>query len=188
MIKVNLLIDHTVVRKRKSFVNLNVSRTGLVFAAFFLFTVGAMGIWTYYVHQQIQTGTERRERLRLEEQRLQMLKKEIARFEQLTKMRQNRIDVIEKLKENQTGPVLLLNKVLESIPSNGVLWLTSLSQKSDLIKIVGYTQQPEVIPDFMTGLAGSGIFKSVDLDMIEDQKDASKFSLSCVSISKSQAE
>lgn len=187
MIKVNLLKDHTV-RKRRSFIKLDVSQTGLVFGALSVLTVGAMGAWTFYVRQQIQTGEAKREELRLEEQRLQVLKKEVDKYEKLTQMRQSRIDVIEKLKENQTGPVLLLNKVMESIPQHGLLWLTSLSQKSDLIRIVGFTQNPEVIPDFMTNLSTSGIFKTVDLDLVESQKDASKFSLSCVSVSKSQAE
>jgi Tfp pilus assembly protein PilN len=100
----------------------------------------------------------------------------IAFYEKLKQLRQSRIDVIEKLKENQTGPVLLLNSVIQSIPRDGVLWLTAMTQKSDKIKIVGFTQQTEVIPDFMSNLTASGIFKSVDLEMIDSQKEASKFS------------
>jgi Tfp pilus assembly protein PilN len=148
----------------------------------------AMGAWTFYVRQQIQTGTEKVKKLRVEEARLQELKKEIDRYEAMKKLRQSRIDVIEKLKENQTGPVLLLNSVIQSIPRDGILWLTSLTQKSDKIKIVGYTQQTDTIPDFMSNLTASGIFKSVDLESIESDKEASRFSLICTSPTKTQAE
>jgi Tfp pilus assembly protein PilN len=140
------------------------------------------------VRQQIQTDTEKVQKLRVEEARLQELKKEIDKYETMKKLRQSRIDVIEKLKENQTGPVLLLNSVIQSIPRDGILWLTSLSQKSDKIKIVGYTQQTDMIPDFMSNLTASGIFKSVDLESIESDKEASRFSLICTSPTKSQAE
>jgi type IV pilus assembly protein PilN len=187
MIKVNLLKDHAT-RGRKSFAAPKSSRVGLIILAMGVLVAGVMGAWTYYINQQIQTGTERRETLRREEARLQALKMEIAQFEKLKQSRQSRIDVIEQLKANQTGPVLLLNKVLQSIPRDGALWLSSMTQKADSIKIIGFTQHPEVIPDFMSNLMKCGIFQSVDLELIESQKDASKFSLICISGKKPQAE
>ncbi len=187
MIKVNLLRDQTA-RVRKSFSKPAVSRTGLVFAAIFLLAAGAMGTWSFYVYRQVETGKEKRRLLRLEEERLEKLKQEIAKFEQLKQLRQSRIDVIEKLKAAQTGPVLLLNTVIRSIPRDGDLWLASLTQNSDTVKIIGYTQRTEVIPDFMINLTESGTFESVDLESIESQKEASKFSLLCTSISKPQTE
>ncbi len=187
MIKVNLLTDHTA-RTRKTFVKPSVSRTGLVYVAIFAVAAGVMGFWTLYLQRQIQAGTERRETLRLGEARLQKLKMEIEEFEKLKQARQNRIDVIEKLKSNQTGPVLLLNSVIQSIPRTGTLWLTSLSQKNETVKITGRTLNPEVVPDFMTSLTTSGIFQSVDLEGIESEKDSSKFSLVCMSGNKREAE
>jgi Tfp pilus assembly protein PilN len=147
-----------------------------------------MGAWTISIQHKITTGIEKRRVLRVEEARLETLKKEIEKYEKLKQLRQNRIDIIENLKENQKGPVLLLNTVIQSIPKDGVLWLTSVSQKSDHIKIIGFTQHPESIPDFMNNLAAHGIFQSVDLELIERQKEATKFSLICISITKPQAE
>ena len=189
MIKVNLLRDQTA-RARKTFSvsTPTISRTGLIFLAIVLVACAGMGTWCYYVKQQISTGTERRKRLRAEEKRLDSLKQEIDNFEKLKQMRQSRIDVIEKLKGNQTGPVLLLNTVIQSIPSDGIMWLTSLSQKDDRIRLVGYTQETDIIPDLMSNLSASGYFKTVDLEQIETQKEASKFSLVCVSRTKQQPE
>jgi Tfp pilus assembly protein PilN len=187
MIKVNLLKDQTA-QVRKTFAKPTVSRTGLVFLAIFVLIAGATATWYFYIQRQVTEGTQKREKLRLEEARLQKLKKEIEKYEKLKQLRQSRIDVIEKLKENQTGPVLLLNSVIQSIPRDGVLWLTSLSQKSGQIKIVGFTQNTEVIPDFMSNLMASGIFQAVDLESNDSQKEASKFSLVCTSITRSQAE
>ncbi len=187
MIRVNLLKDHTV-RGHKTFASPKVSRIGLIFVAIAVLVVAIMGSWTLYLRQQVQTSLEKRERLRREEARLQILKKEIAKYENLKQQRQNRIDVIEKLKANQTGPVLLFNNVLQSIPRDGALWLTALNQKGAQVKIIGFTQHTDVIPDFMSNLMACGMFQSVDLESIEAQKDTSKFSLVCISGKKPQAE
>jgi Tfp pilus assembly protein PilN len=187
MIKVNLLKDQTA-QVRKTFAKPTVSRTGLISAAIFILVAAAMSTWALYIRHQIQTGTEKRDYLRVQEARLQVLKQEIVKYQKLKQLRQNRIDVIETLKENQKGPVLLLNSVIQSVPKDGVLWLTSLTQVADQVKIAGLTQNPDVIPDFMTNLTASGIFKSVDLEVVERQKEASRFSLICVSKMKPQAE
>jgi Tfp pilus assembly protein PilN len=188
MIKVNLLRDQAGRARKPTYVKPTVSRTGLILAAIFLLAAGGMGGWYFYISNQVKTFTEKRDKLRIEEARMQALKKEIVKFEQMKQLRQSRIDVIEKLKEAQTGPVLLLNQVLQSIPRDGVLWLTSLIQKDDRIKIVGFAQNTEAIPDFMSNLTASGIFQSVDLEQIESQKDASKFSLICTSPMSQTAE
>ena len=180
MIKVNLLRDQTA-RVRKSFARPTVSRMGLIFAAIFVLASAGMATWYFRVSRQIKSGTERQNQLRVEDARLQSLKKQIDEYDRLKKIRQAKIDVIEKLKNNQTGPVLLLNTVIESIPRDGALWLTNLTQQGNTVKIVGYTQHTEYIPDFMTNLATSKTFKTVDLEQLERQEEATRFSLSCTS-------
>lgn len=183
MIKVNLLRDQTA-RVRKAVAKPAEFRTGLIFLAIFLLAAGGIGWWCYDVSRQVSTLTQTRNKLRSEEARLQSLQKEIERYDNLKRLRQNRIDLIEKLKESQKGPVLLLNSIIQSIPHSGVIWLTALEQKEDQVKIVGRTQHPEDIPDFLSNLAETGIFQSVDVELIESDKDASKFSLLCVSAAK----
>jgi Tfp pilus assembly protein PilN len=187
MIKVNLLRDQTA-RVRRSFAKPTVSRTGLILVAIFVLVAAGMGAWWFYLNKQIQNCTEKRNKLRIEEARLQSLQKEIEKYKQMKQLRLSRISVIEKLKEAQTGPVVLLNQVLQSVPQNGVMWLTSLNQKESQVRIVGYAQHTEAIPDFMSNLASNGFFRTVDLESIESQKDASKFSLLCVTAKERQAE
>jgi Tfp pilus assembly protein PilN len=187
MIKVNLLKDQTA-PARKSFAKPTVSPTGLMLLAVFLLAAAGLGTWYFYLKHQIATARQRQSVLHREDERLKELKKEIERFEKLKQQRVSRIDVIERLKENQKGPVLLLNHIIQSMPRDGLLWLTSLTQKDDRIKIVGYTQHTEVIPDFMSNLAASGSFQTVDLELIESQKEASKFALLCTSFRKQEEE
>lgn len=180
MIKVNLLKDPTV-RTYKTAIKPSTSRTGPILTVFVVLVVASMGTWYYFVNDQKNDLAEYCNELRAEEARLQALKIKLEKYEEDKKQIQSRISVIERLKEQQTGPVLLLNHVLHSIPRNRLLWLTSLIQKDGTVKIVGLTEKIEAIPDFMTNLAETGFFQSVDLEEIASQEDASKFSLLCMS-------
>jgi Tfp pilus assembly protein PilN len=180
MIKVNLLRDQTA-RVRKTTVKPSVSSIGLMLAVIAVLAAAAMGAWWYTVSRQITTLTGERDRLRIENARLQALRKEINEYEKAKRLRETRIQVIENLKEFQTGPVRLLNNVLHSIPRDSNVWLTFLDQKGERIQITGYAHHSESIPDFMSSLATSGYFKTVDLETIEEEKEAAKFSLVCVS-------
>lgn len=187
MIRVNLLRD-SAPRTRKITVAPTVSRTGLAIVSAFILLVGGLGFWWFYVDRQVRTLTETRDRLRVENARLQALKQEIVTYEKLKKLRQSRVDVIEKLKEFQSGPVALLNDVIRSIPHEGNVWLTVLDQKGDKIQIAGYAQRGESIPDFMSNLAGTGYFESVDLEVVQEENNAAKFSLMCLGTRKLPAE
>jgi Tfp pilus assembly protein PilN len=187
MIKVNLLREQSVHVSSKDTTSSSTG-SGYIFLAIFVVAAAVMGGWWYYIAKDITTLTASRDKLRVEDLRLQGLKKQISEFENLKRQGQGRIDVIEKLKEYQTGPVLLLNYVVQSIPANSSLWLTLLDQKGDTIHITGYTLRNESIPDFMSNLAATNFFKSVDLELLEDTKDAAKFSLVCVGATKLSTE
>ena len=179
MIKVNLLRDQTAhIKKAAVTVKPEVSRTGLIVFAIMGVTVLGLGGYWYYLDGEIKRFTGTRNTLKAENERLQALKKEVEKFERLKKLRQMRIETIEKLKDSQTGPVLLLNNVIQSVPRSA-LWLTSVDQKGDRVQVVGYAFASETIPDFMTNLSRTGFFNSVDLELMEEERDATRFSLTC---------
>jgi Tfp pilus assembly protein PilN len=113
---------------------------------------------------------------------------EVDKYDKLKQKRQSRIDLIEKLKENQNGPVHLLNTIIQGIPRNGDFWLTNLEQKAGTVQITGLTRSPAAIPDLLKNLTASRIFSSVDLEVIERQEDLSKFSIICTNTKKPKAE
>jgi Tfp pilus assembly protein PilN len=184
MIKVNLFRDKTQ-KIRKAAAKPAVSRTGLLMVVLLALPLGALGAWWYQIRADIQSLSETRTRLKAEDLRLQGLKKEITRYEALKGQLKSRIEVIERLKDSQSGPVLLLNHVIQSIPRATPLWLTALDQVGDRIQITGFTSRSEAIPDLISNLAAGGFFENVDLELIEDQKDQkdrrelAKFTLVC---------
>lgn len=187
MIMVNLLVDQTT-RVRKKMVRVEASSVGLVLVSVFVLLLGGLGAGWFYVNSQISKLQESRTRLQAEKARQGELKREIEEFDKLKKLLQDRIEVIEKLKELQTGPLLLLNHIIQSVPAESALWLNVLDQKGDKIRITGSALRSDAVPDFMSNLARSGFFKSVELELIEDERDAAKFSLVCASSRKPPTE
>jgi Tfp pilus assembly protein PilN len=187
MIKVNLFRDKTQ-KVRKTAVKPAAARTGALLIVLLVLPVAAVGTWWFQLKGEVRSLTASRSRLRAENARLQEVKKEIQRYESLKVQYQSRIDVIERLKESQSGPVLLMNNVIQSIPRSSALWLTSMDQKGDRIQITGFTKHSEVIPDLLTNLSASGYFENVDLELLEDPKDTAKFQLVCTAKHSSPAE
>jgi Tfp pilus assembly protein PilN len=178
MIRVNLLKDHGVnIRKRAAAPR--ASRMGLGLMVLFVLILSGMGTSWYYLGNQVRLLRERRDLLRTENERLQQSRKQIDELEKLKRLRQSRIEVIERLRDAQTGPVLILNHVIRNMPRDGTLWLTVLDQKADRVQIKGYAMRSESILDFMSNLSRSGYFTTVDLELIEVEKNAARFALIC---------
>ncbi len=181
MIKVNLLKDQTV-RTRKVMAPSSASPSIWWMLAVMLVVVAGLVATWYYLNRQVVELTGKRNELQVESTRLQELRNQIDEFEKMKAERQSRIDLIEQLKANQTGPVLLMNHIIRCIPTSASFWLTALDQKGDQVRITGFTVRGEAVPDFMSNLVATGFFKSIDLELYEDQqKDAAKFILLCVS-------
>ena len=187
MIKVNLLRDQTV-RTKRAVAMPEVSRTGLMLTAGFVLLAGGLGGSWYYLDRQVEILTSRRVRLEKQSADLEQLKKQVDNFEKLKKLRQSRIEVIERLKEYQTGPVRLLNHVIHALPREGTIWLTILNQTGDRVQIGGYAARSEAIPGFLSSLSGSGMFKTVDLELIEEEKAGARFALLCTLLRKAPTE
>jgi len=187
MIKVNLLTDQTS-KRTKRMVTPEVSRGGLAIVAGFIVLVALIGGAWYWVSSEITRLEKKQTELKAEAARLAVLKLEIDKYEQDRRLLEGRIEIIEKLKENQSGPLLLINHLIQSMPSDGTLWLTLLDQKGDRVQIKGLSVRSEAVPDFMSSLGRTGYFKTVDLELLEDDKDTARFSLLCITTRKAVAE
>jgi len=179
MIKINL-IKARGTRTRKINLTPSVSSIGLVYAVVLVLALGSLFGYGWMIHRQVSSLTEKQTELKAEDAKLQEKRKKLTELENLKKTQQDRIAVIEKLKEAQTGPVLLMNHIIKSIPPNSQMWLSSLDQKGERVNIKGFAARSQVLPDFMVNLSAGALFKSVELELIQEEKDAAKFSLICL--------
>ena len=181
MIKVNLLNDSTVPEQKKSsgVQTPNVSRVGYAYIAGVAVVVVALGYFWFSSGGAIRKVTIENETLERELKTMQEQQLQFVELERKQQERLEKINVIEKLLESQKGPVKMLNAVIQAIPQNRDIWLTSLAQTNNGVKLQGQTRNPEILPDFMNNLESSGIFTVIDIEQIERRSEISTFSIFC---------
>lgn len=98
-----------------------------------------------------------------EKARLAQVQQEVERYEQRKKELDANIQIINSLKENQSGPVRLLEAVHETVSMTETLWLTSIEEKGGTLEFKGLAGSVEAVANFMTNLSQSGFFQSVEI-------------------------
>jgi type IV pilus assembly protein PilN len=88
--------------------------------------------------------------------------RKIAKLEKKIKEIEAKLGVIEELKKNKTGPVLLLDQIAEAIPKDK-LWLTSLKESAGTLTLNGTAMDNDTVARFMTNLERSEHITSVEL-------------------------
>jgi type IV pilus assembly protein PilN len=99
---------------------------------------------------------------------LQAIKVQVDALEAKRATFQRKVDLIEKLKSQQSGPVHLVDEISKSLPD--FVWLKTMEQTGDVIKLGGQSNGLTSVADFISALQRSGWFPAVDLvSSTEDQ-------------------
>ncbi len=94
--------------------------------------------------------------------------KELSGFEASQKDLRGKLDVLEKLKSNRSGPVRLLDELSKAIPKK--VWIISFTENNGAISIVGGGMTEESIAAFMLDLETSAYYKNIELEVIDQKK------------------
>jgi len=143
-----------------------------------LVALGVVFFWHRVVSGQDADLTRHITRAKKEKIRQESLLKENEVFEKRRKLLEARIDVIESLKKNQSGPVRILDLLSDCVQRTDGLWLRELGQKENLFTVNGWaTGTPNVIADFITNLEQVGKFKNINLINVQEAESRYSFSI-----------
>ena len=82
-----------------------------------------------------------------------------------------RVDVIDQLRNAQSGPVNLMNTVGDTINKTEAVWLNTMKDSGANIDIEGYALSSDAVANLIGNLQKTGYFKSVEIK--ESAQDAS---------------
>ena len=85
-----------------------------------------------------------------------------------------RFDIIDQLRAQQAGPVIMLNTVTDTVNATDGVWLLTLKDTGDNVTLDGVALGPRNVADLMTKLRRTGFFKNVELKETA-QRDDKKF-------------
>lgn len=107
--------------------------------------------------------------------------KEVENFEKDNKRFEEKTSIIEQLRRNQSGPVLLLDEISSWIPER--VWLSSLNESGGNVNIEGLAFSNSDIVAFVTNLKGSKYLTDVGLieskQTVQEKAPVFQFKLTC---------
>jgi len=95
-----------------------------------------------------------------------------------------RVDVIDGLKKNQTGPVNLMAMLGETINNTEAVWLSKMDDTGPTVKLEGTALSTDAVANLIANLQKTGFFTTVEIDetyqdeQIKDMQ-AFQFTLNC---------
>ena len=180
MIKINLL-GRTKVRAAKTkkiSTASNQTLMAVMAVAVVLMSVGIIYFWERILVQQDEELSRQIMLAKKEKLRQEGMLRENEVFEKRRKLLETRINVIESLKKNQSGPVQVLDLLSDCIQRSEGVWLKDLAQKGNLITVNGTAMgSPDAVADLITNLTRVGNFKNVNLVNLQELDSKYSFSI-----------
>jgi Tfp pilus assembly protein PilN len=101
-----------------------------------------------------------------------------------------RVDVIDQLHANQTGPVALLSMIGDTVNGTEAVWLNSMQDQGANVAIDGTALSSDAVANLISNLQKTGFFKNIEIkETYQDEgvKDmqAFQFTLTCEKATKS---
>jgi type IV pilus assembly protein PilN len=95
-----------------------------------------------------------------------------------------RVDVIDQLRNNQSGPVNLMAMVGETVNNTEAVWLNNMKDQGASVDIEGMALSSDAVANLISNLQKTGYFRTVEIkESVQDEtiKDmqAFQFTLTC---------
>lgn len=122
------------------------------------------GGWWY---MQKRTLAERQDTVaqkQEEAKRLEQIIKDVADYQKQKTSLEKRIDLIKQLKQNQRGPVQLMDRISQDLPD--LVWLDRMTVSGGLVTIDGRGLNPNAIANFVENVKNDPMFEEPDLSSV----------------------
>lgn len=181
MIRINLLaVERERTRKARVFIP-PAQRVTLGASVILLVTVLGIGWWFWILRSQSMAVDAEMVRAEGEMQKLRSVLAQVQKFESQKAQLQQRVTLIEQLRQGQSASVHVLDKISRSLPER--LWLNDLKQTGAEFTISGFSTSMTALSDFVANLESTQWFRRpveiVDSQVQNDAKagDLVKFSI-----------
>jgi Tfp pilus assembly protein PilN len=142
-----------------------------------------LGYWYRLDHQSKAIAAQ----MKVAEQKNRELGDVKARFLERQTQANNykrRVDVIDGLRTNQTGPVNLLAMLGETVNNTEAVWLSKMDDQGPNVNLEGTALSTDAVANLIANLQKTGYFKNVEIketyqdEQIKDMQ-AFQFTLTC---------
>ena len=135
----------------------------LVIAGVFLGVLIGGG-WWFLKNNTLKERQETVGNKQAEADRLQAIIKQVDDYTKRKESLQKRIDLINQLKQNQKGPVKIMDRISQDLPD--LVWLDRMSMSGGLVVIAGRGLNPNAIANFVDNVKNDPLFEEPELNAV----------------------
>jgi|SRR5208282_5962537 len=190
MIRINLLGGAKPKGKKGPAVSLPSFELGnlggpLVQVAAVLLIAGAVNAGYWYKLDREKTSIEVQARVAEQKNReLADIKVRYLERQKQADAYKRRVDVIDQLRTNQTGPVGLLSMIGDTVNGTEAVWLNSMQDQGASVAIDGMALSSDAVANLISNLQKTGYFRNIEIkETIQDEQvkdmQAFQFTLTC---------
>ena len=135
----------------------------VVIAVLAIIGVAANGYWYLRDTNQTKQIAVEKQKAMDENRRLAAVKAKYDEAEKQKEVFRKRVEVIDKLRKAQSGPVDLLNTIGSTVNSTDAVWLNTMRDDGRTIALDGNALSANAVAKLITNLKATGYFKNVEI-------------------------
>lgn len=182
MIKINLVAEAPTkaarTKRARSEFSLGARQGDILLLA--VLAVALLGIgtrWLLLKNERDHLREVEREK-RVQRDELQPYIQKVQELEAKRDQLRHKISVINNLKQNQRGPVRIMDEVSRALPD--LVWLTKMTMKGDNLTISGVAMDETAVANYISNIDSSPFFQEPTLKrMARGKEDSFSFILEC---------
>jgi len=122
------------------------------------------GGWWYMQKRTLAERMDTVSQKQEEAKRLEKIIKDVADYQKQKTSLEKRIELIKQLKQNQRGPVQLMDRISQDLPD--LVWLDKMTVSGGLVSIDGRGLNPNAIANFVENVKNDPMFEEPDLSSV----------------------
>jgi Tfp pilus assembly protein PilN len=141
------------------------------------------GYW-FHLDRERKAVAEQMQRAEAKNRELADIKVRYLERQRQAESYKRRVDVIDQLRNNQTGPVSLLAMIGDTVNGTEAVWLNSMQDQGASVAIDGTALSSDAVANLITNLQKTGFFRNIEIkESYQDEgirdMQAFQFTLTC---------
>ena len=178
MIKINLISEAPAAavskRKRPEF-SLGAKQGDIILVTVLAIAVAVSGTWWFLLKNKLADLKEVQRERRIERDELKPFIEKVEELEAKRALLKRKVEVINELKQQQQGPVRILDEVSRALPE--LVWLTQLKMSGTNLTLVGDAMDENAVANYYSNLDSSPFFEEPEVKNLTRKGDDFTFTL-----------
>jgi len=189
MIRINLLGSPKAKGKKSAAITMpsmdfNVGSPAMLVAAVVVIVALLNGGYWYMLDREKKAIADQMQHAEVKNHELADIKARYMERQKQADAYKRRVDVIDQLRQNQTGPVSLLAMIGDTVNGTEAVWLNSMQDQGASVAIDGTALSSDAVANLITNLQKTTFFSNIEIkesyqdETIKDMQ-AFQFTLTC---------